>query len=320
MQENQRDGGPGAVRPGKIKDAGLDDNRDPLRDVHPGHSAIDSLFEVRPSDKGGAAGISPTTATIPAATATAAIPATATTTTTAAATTAAPTLNNRQNQPNAEIFSATFSFSYILFLKMIMLIYSVTHSTALTPLVDHKGEKEDKLMTQQGQYQQPPPQHQQAPPYPQYPPPQYQYIPESDSIKSMLNIAGIVALIFGIIYLLIGIGLTVIILGFGIIIGIIPILLGVVDILIYTNCKTISHMGDRRQYQEAKSKTLVWMVIGFIFGGLIPGLLILLAYLKFDDLIRATQPVYYPPPQQYYPQQPPPQQQPPPPPPPQGQP
>lgn len=33
----------------------------------------------------------------------------------------------------------------------------------------------------------------------------------------------------------------------------------------------------------------MWMIIGFIFGGLIVGILLLVAYLRYDELLRYTQ-------------------------------
>jgi Tfp pilus assembly protein PilE len=38
------------------------------------------------------------------------------------------------------------------------------------------------------------------------------------------------------------------------------------------------------------------MIIGFIFGGIIIGILLLIAYLKYDELIRRTGPSPPPPP------------------------
>ena len=116
---------------------------------------------------------------------------------------------------------------------------------------------------------------------------------EEDSIKSLLRIAGIISLIFGILILLGGILYLVwmtVLLGaaFGLFISIWFIIIGIVDILIYINCKKINDMIEAQNYEGAKSKTLVWMILGFLFGGLIPGIIILLAFMKFDDLINAT--------------------------------
>jgi hypothetical protein len=149
--------------------------------------------------------------------------------------------------------------------------------------------------------------------------------PEATSIKSMLNIAGILALIFGILFILIAVIwiVTALVWVFFVAWALIPavfvLIFGIMDFMVFSNCRAISAMVDRRQYVEAKSKTLIWMIIGFIFGGVLPGVLILIAYLKFDDLIRWGQPgqpmppqqPYYPQQQQYPQQQPPPQQYPP---------
>lgn len=168
-------------------------------------------------------------------------------------------------------------------------------------------------------YYGPPPQQYQQPP-PGYGPQIPMEPPEATSIKSMLNITGILALIFGILFLLGGALWAVATLVWPFyfywwfLIGPIFILIwGIVDILIYMNCKAISQMVDRRQYVEAKSKTLVWMIMGWIFGGILPGILMLIAYIKYDDLIRWGQPGQHPYPQQPYgqpPQQYPPQQYP----------
>jgi hypothetical protein len=113
--------------------------------------------------------------------------------------------------------------------------------------------------------------------------------PEAASIKSMLHIARILALIFAIIFLFAGIGVVValVAIGAGVFAGFAAFfLIGVViDIVIYVQLKEIAAMVDRRQYEAAKSKTLVWMIIGFILGGIIIGILVLVAWLKFDPLI-----------------------------------
>lgn len=155
-------------------------------------------------------------------------------------------------------------------------------------------------------YQQPPPGYG---PQPYAPEP-----PEAGSIKSMMNIAGILALLFGILFILAGVVFLVFTLGFGIIFSIIMIVMAIIDFIIWINCKEINRMVDARQYEQAKSKTLIWMILGFILGGLLIGLIILIAYLKFDGLINAAraqqgygQPAYGQPAPQY--QQPAPAQQ-----------
>jgi hypothetical protein len=154
--------------------------------------------------------------------------------------------------------------------------------------------------------------------------------PEATSIKSMLNIAGILALLIGLVFVLIAVWQIWLYVTWvdvtywyyvpdwrtGYLIAfIIVIVMAVISFIIFMQTRTISAMVDQRQYQQAKSKTLIWTVLGFIFGGIIVGILFLIAYLKYDDLIRWGQPGQAPPqpypqqqypPQQYPPQQPPP--------------
>jgi type III secretory pathway component EscU len=102
--------------------------------------------------------------------------------------------------------------------------------------------------------------------------------PEKETIKSMVNIAAIIALIIGILELIMAIftlGLTII--------------LAIFSLLVYYESKQIIKLLDQRQYTEAKSKTLVWMIVGFIFSFIVVGILLLVAYLKFDDLISKSQ-------------------------------
>jgi hypothetical protein len=133
-------------------------------------------------------------------------------------------------------------------------------------------------------------------------PPQSMEPPEVQSIKSMLHIARILAIIFGIILALAGLAYLAfailaweactsvagnICLGLGfILVGPLFILIfGVVDVFIYLQCKEIESMVNQRQYEPAKAKTLVWMIIGFILGGILIGIILLIAYLKFDPVI-----------------------------------
>jgi hypothetical protein len=194
-------------------------------------------------------------------------------------------------------------------------------------------------MSYQPPPQQPYPPAQQPPAYgpppqqPSYgPPPQQQPYgmepPEATLIKSMLNIASILALIFGILFLLLAIWqfwayfawVSPVYDPYGvlagartgyIIVAIVVVIFAIMNFIIFMQCKKISGMVDQRQYAQAKSKTLIWVIIGFIFGGFITAILLIIAYLKYDNLIRWSQPGQYPPAQQPYyqpqPQYPPPQ-------------
>jgi hypothetical protein len=118
--------------------------------------------------------------------------------------------------------------------------------------------------------------------------------PEAETIRSLLNISGILALIFGILWIIGGIATSATI--FLIFLGILLIVFGVVDFIIYANIKSIVDSIDQRRYREAKDRTFTWMIIGFIFGGIIIGVLLLIAYLKYDELIRIAGPSPPPPP------------------------
>lgn len=63
------------------------------------------------------------------------------------------------------------------------------------------------------------------------------------------------------------------------------ILILVVEFLIWTNIKSLETMVEQGQYEAAKKKTLLWMILGFLFGFL-TGLFLLIAYLKYDPVIN----------------------------------
>ena len=69
-------------------------------------------------------------------------------------------------------------------------------------------------------------------------------------------------------------------------IGIVPIIFGIIDFIIRSNIKEINSLIDNKEYSKAKEKQLLWTIIGFILGGVIIGILLLLGYLKYDELIR----------------------------------
>lgn len=137
------------------------------------------------------------------------------------------------------------------------------------------------------------------------------YNPEAESIKSMTGIAGIFGIIMAVLALLgalweiwVYVTWTSVVayydvygnavynsgwaLGF-LIWAIVLFVFFALGILFYMNCKKIKDMVNQGRYIEAKSKALIWMIIGIIFVFFIPGILLLIAYLKFDPLIRGTQ-------------------------------
>lgn len=134
----------------------------------------------------------------------------------------------------------------------------------------------------------------------------YQEPPEAQSIKSMLHLARILALIFGILILLGGIiylawvaylsSVCSTFIGYDAYCGgavaaaLIPaiylVISGVFIVIVWMQMKSIEAKVNARQYEAAKSQTLIWMVLGFIFG-IILGIILLIAYIKYDPLINA---------------------------------
>jgi hypothetical protein len=129
--------------------------------------------------------------------------------------------------------------------------------------------------------------------------------PEMQSIKSMLHIVRILAIIFGILVLIGGIAYAAWIAYLSTVcstyVGVDPycggavlgalifavwfVIWGVVAIVVYMQMKSIEAKVNAHQFEAAKSQTLIWMVLGFIFG-IILGILLLIAYIKYDPLIN----------------------------------
>ena len=100
-----------------------------------------------------------------------------------------------------------------------------------------------------------------------------------DTIRSLTRASGIISLILAVLLLLSGLFL----LPFGVGVG--PLVLAVLNYLIYANCKEIVRLVDASRYREAKEKTLIWMIVGFLFGWVIVGVLLLIAFLKYDEVL-----------------------------------
>ncbi|HEV2166490.1 MAG TPA: hypothetical protein VGS23_05900 [Thermoplasmata archaeon] len=128
---------------------------------------------------------------------------------------------------------------------------------------------------------------------------------EAASLRSMLNVARILAIVFGILFLLIGLADAAVVayyasvcstfvgydaycggpVAFLLIGPVYVLILGAFNFLIYAKVKEIEGLVNNRQYESAKSQTLIWVILGFILGGVIVGIVLLVAYLKFDPLI-----------------------------------
>lgn len=104
--------------------------------------------------------------------------------------------------------------------------------------------------------------------------------PEAETIKDLNNVGGIISLIFGILFLILGI-ITLIVL-----VGVVFIIFAIINFVIRTNLKEINRLIDQGEYRRAQEKEMTWMIIGFILGGIIIGIILLIAYIKYDDLRR----------------------------------
>ena len=86
--------------------------------------------------------------------------------------------------------------------------------------------------------------------------------PAAETAKGLVHATSIITLIFGIIMVVIGALFLIVI------VGVIPLIFGIINITIYSECKNMMRRIDERKYGEARSKTLTWMNIGFMLGGL----------------------------------------------------
>ena len=128
---------------------------------------------------------------------------------------------------------------------------------------------------------------------PTYMPPAMVQNPELASIRQLLNYGKIVALIFwilGILWVLVAIVGLAIAATFGLagaVAGslVYPILFTILNLLAWMQIPHIETHVTAGQYAAAKDKTLIWGILEII-GGIVPGILLLIAYSKFDAMMR----------------------------------
>jgi len=112
--------------------------------------------------------------------------------------------------------------------------------------------------------------------------------PELESLNSMLRIAKIISMIFMILFLLgalFGLALAAIFLGLGLF-AIPFVIFFIIDLVIWMQIKEIQNLVAQGQYARAKEKTFLWMILGLILGGILIGIFLILAYVKFDPVIN----------------------------------
>lgn len=117
------------------------------------------------------------------------------------------------------------------------------------------------------------------------PPPTLPEPAEAQSIREILRIVKVLAIVFGILFLVLGIALAVLVRPGGLVGGVWLVIGGIIGIVIYLQMGSIEEKFNARQYEVAKTQTLIWTILGFFFG-IILGLILLIAFLKFDPLIN----------------------------------
>ncbi len=111
-----------------------------------------------------------------------------------------------------------------------------------------------------------------------------------NTIKTLTLVAGALALVIGIINFIWGAMLLIVL------VGVVGIGLGIVDIWIFFKCMKIGELIEEGRVREAKDATLVPLILGFILSWIVVGILLLIAYVKYDTVIlrleqRGSKPV-----------------------------
>jgi len=107
--------------------------------------------------------------------------------------------------------------------------------------------------------------------------------PHLDTIRIMNMISAIIFIIIGI--FLIFYGLMYIF----IFTGLFPLIIGIIDIISAVKVLKINEFVKNKQYVLAKNITLQYMVLGFIFGIILPGIILLISHSKYNDIISYQQ-------------------------------
>ncbi len=128
--------------------------------------------------------------------------------------------------------------------------------------------------------------------------------PEARSVRSVLRIARIVAGLLSLLFVLAGLAYAALVvyafsvcgtvagypcggyLAYALFFPVLLLVWGVVNFVIFVQCREIEAEVHQRQFEPAQSRTLIWMVVGFVLGGVLIAIVLLVAYLKFDPLLR----------------------------------
>lgn len=100
----------------------------------------------------------------------------------------------------------------------------------------------------------------------------------AETIISLNNVAGIISLLFAIFLLVIGV-LTLVVF-----VGLFILIFAFVNFLIRWKLNEINDLIKERNFNQARNEQLIWMILGFILGGVIIGIILLIAYVKYDEI------------------------------------
>ncbi len=70
-----------------------------------------------------------------------------------------------------------------------------------------------------------------------------------------------------------------------VLVGVVGIGLSIVDIWIFLECRKIERLLEEGRIREAKDATLLPLILGFILSWIVVGILLLIAYVKYDAVI-----------------------------------
>mgnify|MGYP001770718614 CR=1 FL=1 len=113
----------------------------------------------------------------------------------------------------------------------------------------------------------------------------------ADTAKTLNTIGWIIAIIVAIIWLVVGVAAAgaaaavPIVAAAGAAAAGILIIFAIVDIVLVIQVRKVNGMIDQGRYEDAKRAELPWVIVGFIFGGIIIGILLLIAYMKLGDAV-----------------------------------
>lgn len=103
--------------------------------------------------------------------------------------------------------------------------------------------------------------------------------PAAGTIMSLNDVAGVLCLIIGIFFLITGFFTLIVFVGF------VFLAFALVNFLIRSKLKEINELIKQRKFVKAKNEQLTWMILGFLLGGIITGIILLIGYIKYDDFL-----------------------------------